>query len=136
MLSLFRNSDVLNSCLLATVNGDIIFVDDRSGAYFDENGNVETFEVRQRPWYTGAVEAGGMYFTGIELDAFTNIPGLVCSAPVYVNGKLVAVVGADVFLTEIAEYVKPVTKTAVLSASLTKKAKLFSLRSPRERSRQ
>ncbi len=105
MLAMYRNSNVLNSCFIATTHGNIIFVDDRAGSYFDENGDVETFEVSQRPWYTGAVEAGELYFTGIELDAFTDIPGLVCAAPVYVNGKLVAVVGADIFLTNISEYV-------------------------------
>ena len=105
MLSMFKNSDVLNSCFIATVDGNIIFVDDRAGANFDENGKLQTFEVRQRPWYLGAKEKGDIYFTGIELDAFTNIPGLVCSAPVYADGKLVAVVGADIFLNNISDYV-------------------------------
>ena len=50
MLSMFKNSDVLNSCFIATVDGNIIFVDDRAGANFDENGKLQTFEVRQRPW--------------------------------------------------------------------------------------
>ena len=106
MLSMYKNSTVLNSCFIATTNGTIIFVDDRAGANFDENGVLQTFEVRSRPWYTGAVEQGKLFFTGVELDAFTDIPGLVCAAPVYVNGKLVAVVGADVFLDRISEYVK------------------------------
>ena len=106
MLTMFKNSDVLNSSFIATADGSIIFVDDRSGEYFDENGNVETFETRQRPWYIGAVNAGGLYFTGVELDAFTDIPGLVCAAPVYADGELVAVVGADIFLYNISEYVK------------------------------
>ncbi|MBQ8133756.1 MAG: SpoIIE family protein phosphatase [Clostridia bacterium] len=105
MLSMFQHSNVLNSCFIATVDGNIIFVDDRAGANFDTDGNLQSFEVRQRPWYKGAKETGDIYFTGIELDAFTNIPGLVCSAPVYNDGKLVAVVGADIFLNNISGYV-------------------------------
>ena len=110
LLSMYNNSGVVNSTLAATTHGDIIFVDDRAGANFNDDGTLQTFEVRERPWYTGAIEKGGLYYTGIELDAFTNIPGLVCSAPVYANGELVAVVGADVFLYNISEYVNDSTK--------------------------
>ena len=110
LLSMYNNSGVVNSTLAATTHGDIIFVDDRAGANFNDDGTLHTFEVRERPWYTGAIEKGGLYYTGIELDAFTNIPGLVCSAPVYANGELVAVVGADVFLYNISEYVNDSTK--------------------------
>ena len=106
MLSMFESSERLNSCFVATTDGCILFVDDRAGSYFDENGNVYDFDVRSRPWYTQAVEAGELIFTGVELDAFTNIAGLVCAAPVYRDGELVAVVGADIFLTSVSDYVK------------------------------
>ncbi|MBR1383621.1 MAG: SpoIIE family protein phosphatase [Ruminococcus sp.] len=106
MLSMFKSSDKLDSCFIATADGLILYVDDRSGSYVDENGEViKTFDVRHRPWYTGAVEKGDVYFTGIELDTSTDIPGLVCAAPVYKDGELVAVVGADIFLTSISDYV-------------------------------
>ena len=106
MLSMFMNSEKLNSCFVATADGCILFADDRAGAYFDENGEICTFETRERPWYRQAAAAGELIFTGVELDAFTDILGLVCAAPVYQDGELVAVVGADVFLTSISDYVK------------------------------
>ena len=106
MLSMFKNSSSLSSCFIATADGCILFVDDRAGSYFDEDGNVFDFEVRERPWYKQAVEAGELIFTGVESDAFTNIAGLVCAAPVYKDGELVAVVGADIFLTSINDYVQ------------------------------
>ena len=105
MLSMFESSDKLNSCFVATTDGCILFVDDRAGAYISENGEVYDFAVRERPWYLQAVDAGELIFTGVELDAFTDIAGLVCAAPVYHNGDLVAVVGADIFLTSIRDYV-------------------------------
>jgi len=105
MVSMFKNSDKLSSCFVATTDGNILFADDRAGAYFDENGEVYDFNVRSRPWYKQAVEAGELIFTGVELDSFTDIPGLVCAAPVYRDGELVAVVGADIFLTSIDDYV-------------------------------
>jgi sigma-B regulation protein RsbU (phosphoserine phosphatase) len=106
MLTMFKNSGKLDSCFIATADGLILYVDDRSGSYVDENGEIiKIFDVRNRPWYKGAVEKGDLYFTGIELDTSTGIPGLVCAAPVYKDGKLVAVVGADIFLTSISDYV-------------------------------
>ena len=106
MLAMYESSGKLNSCFVATADGCILFVDDRSDAYVSENGEVQPFNARQRPWYLQAVEAGELIFTGVELDAFTDIPGLVCAAPVYVDGELVAVVGADIFLTSVSDYVR------------------------------
>lgn len=106
MISMFKSSDKLSSCFVATADGNILFVDDRAGVYFDENGRVYDFEVRDRPWYKQAAEAGELIFTGVELDSFTDIPGLVCAAPVYRDGELVAVVGADIFLTSVSDYVE------------------------------
>ena len=106
MLQLFQSSDKLSSCVVSTVDGVTLYVDDRSGEYFDENGNViELFEANERPWFKGAAETGGVYFTGIERDSFTDYIGVVCSAPVYDKGKLVAVVAADIFLDTMADYV-------------------------------
>ena len=109
MLAMFENSGKLNSCFVATPDGCILFVDDRADTYVSESGEVYPFEVRQRPWYLQAVEAGELIFTGVEPDAFTDIPGLVCAAPVYRDGELVAVVGADIFLTSIDDYVRSTT---------------------------
>ena len=109
MLSMFTNSDRLSSCFIATTDGCILYVDDRAGAYFDENGEVCSFPVRERPWFIEAGERGELFFTGVELDTHTDIPGLVCVAPVYRDGELAAVVGADVFLTSIRDYVESTT---------------------------
>ena len=106
MLAMFESSDKLSSCFVATTDGCILFVDDRSGAYQNEDGSTVCFDVRHRPWYLQAVEAGELIFTGVEADAFTDIAGLVCAAPVYRDGELVAVVGADIFLTSIRDYVQ------------------------------
>ncbi|MCR4863053.1 MAG: SpoIIE family protein phosphatase [Ruminococcus sp.] len=125
MLSMYKNSSILNSCFIATADGSIIFVDDRSGAYFDDKGNVVSFDTRSRPWYTGAVEKKGIYFTGVELDASTDIPGLVCSAPVYVDGKLVAVVGADVFLYQISDFMKNSAKSGSINCILNENGELI-----------
>ena len=107
MLAMYENSGKLNSCFVATADGCILFADDRAGAYVTESGETdEIFPVRERPWYIQAAAEGEVIFTGVEPDAFTSILGLVCAAPVYRNGELVCVVGADVFLTSISDYVR------------------------------
>ncbi len=107
MLAMFESSNKLSSCFVATTDGCIIFVDDRAGSYFSETGELYvTFPVSERPWYKQAAAADGPIFTGVEPDSYTGILGLVCAAPVYYNGELVAVVGADIFLTAIEEYVR------------------------------
>ena len=107
MLAMYENSDKLNSCFVATTDGCILFTDDRAGVYISETGEVyDAFPVRERPWYRQAVEAGELIFTGVEPDSFSRNLGLVCAAPVYLDGQLVAVVGADIFLTSISDYVR------------------------------
>ena len=105
MLSMFANSDKLNSCFIGTADGILLIADDKSASHFDENGKIREFDTCNRPWYKGAAETGGLYFTGIERDAFTGKIGVVCSAPVYKNGKLAAVVGVDLFLDGMEEYI-------------------------------
>ena len=79
--------------------------DDRAGDKFDEDGKLKNIPVTQRPWYTGAVEKRDLYFTDVETDAFNGQIGIVCALPVYHDGKLAAVVGADLFLDSLQEAV-------------------------------
>ena len=106
MQAMFESSGKLNACFIGTSDGCLLFVNDRAGAYVSETGEVPDFDVRGRDWYQQAAQAGKLIFTGVVEDAFTGIPGLSCAAPVYCDGELVAVVGADIFLTSISEYVK------------------------------
>jgi sigma-B regulation protein RsbU (phosphoserine phosphatase) len=62
-------------------------------------------EMTQRPWYTGAVNAGGIYFSDVSIDIFSGRVGIMCAAPVYRDGELMAVVGADLLLGDMAQYV-------------------------------
>ena len=105
MRSMFDNTQ-LDSCFIGLPEGVFLIAEDRAGAKFDENGEIKTIPVTQRPWYTGAAETGKLYFTDVEVDAFNGSIGIVCSVPVYQDGKLVAVVGADLFLNSLQEYVE------------------------------
>ena len=99
MISLFGASELTNSCFIALPEGAFLVTDDRSAAKFGADGAPVAYDPRTRPWYRQAVEAGGLVFTDVETDAFTGDIGIVCAMPVYVGGRLAAVVGSDLFLT-------------------------------------
>lgn len=106
MLSMYKTADKLESCYVATPDGHIIIVNDRAGAYVDDKGRpMRILDVTNRPWYKMAVETGDVCFSDIYQDSHTGIDAVACVAPVYKDGELVCVVGADVFLTNMAEYV-------------------------------
>ncbi len=106
MLAMYESSDKLSSIFVGTADGNMILVNDRPGTFVAPDGTPLTLDIRSRPWYTRAAEAGDVIFTGVELDAYTDIPMLECSAPVYRDGELAAVVSADIWLTSISDYVK------------------------------
>ena len=104
LLSLYGNAEV-DSCYVALPEGVMLLVDDHPSSKFDESGNLVSIPIREREWYSGAVETGALYFTDIAADVFTGKYCVMCSVPVYVNGELVAVAGADLFLNNMEVYV-------------------------------
>ena len=106
MISMFDASDVTNSCFIALPEGAFLVTDDRSGSKFDSQSNAVPYDPRTRPWYIQAVETGGLIFTDVEVDAFTGDIGVVCAMPVYVDGRLEAVVGSDLFLTSMRDAIE------------------------------
>lgn len=106
MASLFNASSEANSCFISLPEGVTLLTDDRSGAKIDESGLPVRADPRTRPWYKQAVKARGLIFTDVETDAFTGDIGIVCAMPVYVNNRLVAVVGADLFLNSMRDAVQ------------------------------
>ena len=109
LLARFASSDKLSGCFVGTADGNLLAVSNRSASCLSSDGMPLTLDVRNRPWYRQAVEAGELFFTGVEMDSYTGIATLECAAPVYRDGELVAVVGADVFLTSIRDYVESTT---------------------------
>ena len=106
LLARFTASSKLSGCFVGTADGNLLVVNNRSGVCLSPDGSPLTLDVRHRPWYWQAVDAGELTFTGIEIDSYTGIATLECAAPVYHEGELVAVVGADIFLTSISEYIQ------------------------------
>ena len=106
MVSLYGVSELTNSCFIGLPEGVFLITDDRSASKFDKDGFLMPYDPRTRSWYIQALDKGGLIFTDVETDAFTGDIGIVCAMPVYVNGKLEAVVGSDLFLSSMQEAVQ------------------------------
>ena len=106
LLAMYKNSGIIGSCYVGLADGTHLSIDTHTANRYDENGQQIPYPVRKRPWYKGAIANRGLFFTGIEKDAFSDQIGITCSAPVYYHGKIVAVVGADVYLSSLNETMK------------------------------
>ena len=114
MVSLYNTGGV-NSLFIGSPDGFFIILDEVSGLKFNEDGSVQTFPVTKRPWYTGAIEKGGVFFSDVEEDTFSDNIGIVCSIPVYSKGKLIAVVGADLFVNSMSDYIESTAQEGIFS---------------------
>ena len=106
MKGIYINSDKVDSCYIGLDDGTHFEVDDASGSRFDENGNLLSLAVHDRPWYKGAVETGDLYFTGIVTDAFNGKKEIMCSAPVVVQSEIQGVVGMDINLENMEKLLR------------------------------
>ena len=68
MLAMYSNSDKIDGCYIGLADGTHFGIDVNFSNKYDTDGKLIPFPVRERPWYKGAVETRGLYFTGIEKD--------------------------------------------------------------------
>ncbi|MBR3225563.1 MAG: SpoIIE family protein phosphatase [Atopobiaceae bacterium] len=100
LASLFNHTQI-DSCYIALPSGIMILADDHASSKFASDGSIAPIEMTHRPWYTGAAQKHGIYFTDVATDVFTGNVGIMCAMPVYNNDELVAVVGADFLLGDM-----------------------------------
>ena len=105
MISMVNSSDKISACYIGFEDGTHFAIDMTASNKLDENGDPISFPVRERPWYTGAIEEGGGSFTGIIEDAFSGNLCITCSAPVIADGELIGVAGADIILDSTSEII-------------------------------
>ena len=105
MIAMVNNTNKINGCYIGLADGVHLGVDMMGSDKYDENGELIPFPVRERPWYRGAVETGGLFFTGIERDAFSGELGISCSVPVEADGEFIGVVGIDIVLDNMDDMI-------------------------------
>ena len=70
-----------------------------------ELDSEDTYDPRQRPWYVPIDGGADWFWTAPYVFASSQQPGITYSTPVVGdNGELVAVVGIDIRLTEVTEF--------------------------------
>lgn len=104
MKALYANGNV-NSCYIALPEGAMLLADDHSADKYAEDGTLMPIPIHERDWYIGAQKTGKLFYTDVVQDVFTDQIGIMCALPVYHGSKLAAVVGADLFLDNMAEAV-------------------------------
>ena len=95
---------------LGLEDGAFIKADRRASSWFEADGSIRPYDPRGRDWYRLAAETGELVIH-VNIEDFST--GEFCvevAAPVFVDGKLAAVAGADVFRGDI----EGVLKDAVL----------------------
>ena len=105
LVALADNSDKIESCYIGICDGTHISANADPAIRYDEDGNLISYSARNRPWYKAAEQAGKLVFTGIEKDAFSGVPYITCTAPIFEDGKVVVVVGIDVILDSMNDFI-------------------------------
>ncbi len=96
------SQSIVDSCYIALPDGVMLLVDDHSSSKFDDKGNIVSIPMTERQWYQGAEKSGKLFFSDVTTDLFTGSVSIMCSLPVYRDGELAAVIGADLFLSDMA----------------------------------
>ena len=102
-----RDSDMV-SCYFGSAAGIVIQADMIAGKKFDDEGNLLPLNPWERPWYSGSLETGRLYFTPITHDYHTGRPSIMCGIPVYQGGKFRGAAGAGMYLDGIEDMISRV----------------------------
>ena len=102
------NTDYTRECYISLPNGATLAMDKDSDAKFDEKGNIYPFDPTVRPWYLKAVEERKFCFTLAVHSYFRELPEIEYSYPIYVEGKLVAVLQGSTKLSVLQNFISDV----------------------------
>lgn len=81
------------------------YKDENFQAIGQEISNPVTYDPRERPWYLGTQKSKGLYWSDVYSFESTEEPGVSVSVPFFDDdGKLVAVIGADLPLNILSDF--------------------------------
>ena len=70
----------------------------------------DTYDARERSWYTGAAESRGLFWTDVYIFFTDQKPGVTAAMPVINdNDQLRGVLGVDIALDELSRFLKNLT---------------------------
>ena len=102
------NDNYTRDCYISLPNGTSLAMDAESDQKFDENGEILPLDPTVRPWYVSAVEAGEFIFTLAVHSYYLELPEVEYGYPIYVDGKLMAVLQGSTKLSVIQNFISDV----------------------------
>ena len=102
------NDNRTRDCYISLPNGTTLAMDTVSNEKFDENGEIYAYDPTVRPWYVSAVEAGEFCFTLAVHSYFFELPEVEYGYPIYLDGRLAAVLQGSTKLSVIQEFISDV----------------------------
>ncbi|WP_175560316.1 SpoIIE family protein phosphatase [Butyrivibrio sp. YAB3001] len=110
MEQMIRNNEYNTQDLIISLpNGVSLFMDITSEQKFDENGKLLTYDSKERPWWQQAVEQKDVVLTHAVHSTLLNKSEIDFGVPIYLDGKLMAVVESSVSLDTFQNFVSEVT---------------------------
>ena len=101
-----RDTFGIDSIYIGFPERTFLSVSDSPSSWYAD-GKLKDYDPTVRPWYRRAVEAGELIFTDLGDNYNIDNETIECAMPVYSpEGELLAVVGADLFLTSMQETVR------------------------------
>jgi adenylate cyclase len=84
---------------------------DSGGRVIKEEIVKEDYDPRKRPWYIGAKDKQGLFWSDVYIFATGQIPGITAAAPVHgADGSLMGIFGLDIPLIEISNFLEDLRK--------------------------
>lgn len=106
--SVYRTKIINNSNGMRTV--DFIWKDEDQKTIEEGSSLIDQYDPRTRRWYIKAVEEHKLVWTSPYIFYSSQKPGITTSSPVYgENGKLQGVVGVDIEIDEISDFLSKLT---------------------------
>ena len=102
------NDDYTRDCYISLPNGATLAMDTVSNEKFDEKGNIRLYDPTVRPWYVEAVKKGEFCFTLAVHSFFLELPEVEYGYPIYVDGRLAAVLQGSTKLSVIQKFISDV----------------------------
>ncbi|MCR5403505.1 MAG: SpoIIE family protein phosphatase [Butyrivibrio sp.] len=95
----------VNGCYISLPSGITLAVDKTPNKKFDENGRIRPYDVRTRPWYEEAIrDEFGMHYSMVDHSFYGEVPELQFGMPVYVDGRVAAVVHGTMELKTMQKF--------------------------------
>ncbi len=77
-----------------------------SGSKADKDEKIMRYDLDELPWYVGAKESGGVYFTPVLKDVNNGKEEIVCSVPIFYQNRIMGVAATAMYLDDIHNIMK------------------------------